>query len=153
MKNLVGLAVVMIFSVCLIGCGGPHMYAKGGGLTGAAIGAAAGTAIGHQMGRGAEGAAIGGVIGAITGAAIGDVRDKVCNPAAQQPISQYPVQPQPYPSGYGYGQQPTGQGQWVKIPGMYMGGQWVPEHYVWVTAGQPQQSFYDQYRRNQYQRR
>jgi phage tail tape-measure protein len=93
-----------------------------GAAIGAIGGALAGQAIGGHTGSTLIGAAVGALAGAIAGNA---VDQNEAQRRAQQPVAVAA----PAPS---YQEGPPGQ--WIEVPGQWVGGKWVPAHRAWVPV-------------------
>lgn len=100
--------------------------------TGAVIGAGAGALAGQAIGHTTESTLIGTALGGLTGAVVGNAMDTY---DAQR--YGYWNSPPPAGSELGYATYRPGYGYWVTVPGQWVNGQWVPEHRVWVPAGNP----------------
>ncbi|HWP49194.1 MAG TPA: glycine zipper domain-containing protein [Candidatus Limnocylindrales bacterium] len=120
--------ILLIMGVLLwvVGCAGYRTQ------TGAAIGAGAGALAGQAIGHTTESTLIGTALGGLTGAVIGNAMDTY-------DAQRYGYRYSPPPAGpdLGYSAYTPGYGRWVTIPGQWVNGQWVPEHQVWVPAGNP----------------
>jgi hypothetical protein len=123
-STLILLTVMALFGVT--GCAGYRTQ------TGAAIGAGAGALAGQAIGHNTESTLIGAALGGLTGAVVGNAMDTY-------DAQRYGYRNSPPPSGpeLGYPTYRPGYGNWVAIPGQWVNGQWVPEHLVWVPAGNP----------------
>lgn len=94
-----------------------------GAAIGAVGGALAGQAIGGHTGSTLIGAAVGALAGAIAGNA---VDQSEANKRAQQPAAPVAVAA---PAS-----QDVPPGQWIEVPGQWVGGKWVPAHRAWVPV-------------------
>jgi len=116
----VRIVMLVILSMTLSGCCGTGYNTQKGAVIGAGIGALAGQAIGHDTESTLIGTAAGTLLGAITGNAV------------DQSMAGYGMRPmQP---GRAYADFETSRsGGWVRVPGQWVGGRWVPAHRVWVS--------------------
>lgn len=101
---------------------------------------------GAMAGRMITGKPAGAWAGAGIGYVLGDLIEEYVDktwPAATSPapppVSPQTTQPYAGPQSYGFGGvQPSAQsvgaapGQWILVPGQWIGGEWVPAHRVWV---------------------
>ena len=113
------ILILIVLSVTLSACCWTGYNTQRGAVIGAGIGALAGQAIGHDTESTLIGTAVGTVLGAITGNAV------------DQSVAAYrtrPVEPGRTYAGY----EDTYSGRWVRVPGQWVDGRWVPAHRVWV---------------------
>ena len=116
------ILILFVLSVILSACCGTGYNTQRGAAIGAGIGALAGQAIGHDTESTLIGTAVGTLLGAITGNAV-DQRE-----------AGYRMRPiQPGRAYAGFENAPPGG--WVRVPGQWVGGRWVPAHRVWVSEG------------------
>jgi hypothetical protein len=94
---------------------------------GAAIGAVGGALAGQAIGRNTAGTLIGAAVGALTGAVAGNAVDQ--NEAQRRLEQQQPPAAVASPPPMSEEAPP---GQWVIIPGQWVGGRWVPSHRAWI---------------------
>jgi hypothetical protein len=122
-----GLVVLLVFAVGFLG----FSCANTGYNTqkGAAIGAAAGALTGQIIGRSTAGTLIGLAGGALAGAIAGSAVDQ---DQTNRRLDSMERAPRPYASPGAVQEGPPGQ--WVEIPGQWVGGKWVPAHRAWVPV-------------------
>ena len=113
------IVILFILGTTFSACCGTGYNTQKGAAIGAGIGALAGQAIGHDTESTLIGTAAGTLLGAITGNAV------------DQRMAGYRMRPmQP---GKTYGDfEARRSGGWVRVPGQWVGGRWVPAHRVWV---------------------
>jgi len=118
--------ILVIVAICafLSACANTGYNTQKGAAIGAGIGALAGQAIGHNTEATLIGIAAGTLLGAITGNA---VDQNVMGPRLPQRPSR--VLPRRAYAACGEEAPP---GEWIKVPGKWVGGRWVPAHKVWV---------------------
>ena len=118
--------IVILLTICafLSGCAGTGYNTQKGAAIGAGIGALAGQAIGHNTEATLIGTAAGTVLGALTGNA---VDQNVMGPRLHQRPSRIWHRP-----AYAACGEEAPPGEWIKVPGKWVGGRWVPAHRVWV---------------------
>jgi len=113
--------ILFVLSMTLSACCGTAYNTQKGAIIGAGIGALAGQAIGHDTESTLIGTAAGTLLGAITGNAV-DQR--------MAGYRTYQIQ-----GGRAYADfQTSRSGGWVRVPGQWVGGRWVPAHRVWVEG-------------------
>lgn len=144
MKKLTVLLVgISLVGWLCSGCQSPPSKAAMGTGIGTAGGALMGQAIGHST----AGTLIGAGAGALLGGTVGSQMDKADTEQKiqqqQQEINELRQQrPQPAyggppPQPPAAGSQPpleSPAGEWVTVPGQWVGGQWVPSHKTWVPS-------------------
>jgi osmotically inducible lipoprotein OsmB len=118
-RLLMLFVVVAAFSVYSCATDQGYNTQKGAAI-GAIGGALAGQAIGRNTGGTLIGAAVGGLAGAIAGNAVDQNEARKASGAP----------PRAVPPSYGSDDAPPGQ--WVVVPGQWVGGRWVPSHRAWV---------------------
>jgi hypothetical protein len=113
--------IFILFVLCLTlsACCGTRYNTQKGAAIGAGIGALAGQAIGHDTESTLIGAAAGTLLGAITGNAV------------DQSAAAYRTRPVHAGRAYA-GYEDTRPGRWVRVPGQWVRGRWVPAHRIWV---------------------
>jgi len=116
------ILILFVLSVILSACCGTGYNTQRGAAIGAGIGALAGQAIGHDTESTLIGTAVGTLLGAITGNAV-DQREAAYRMGPVQPGRDY--------AGF----ENAAPGGWVRVPGQWVGGRWVPAHRVWVAEG------------------
>lgn len=127
MKKIITLTVLVIAAgFFLVSCASEGYNTQKGAAIGAGLGAIAGQVIGHDTASTLIGAAVGTLIGGIGGNA---VDQHVTN---QQKAGT--AQAGAYPSSSQVTPQDQPPGQWVEVPGQWIGGKWVPAHKVWVPV-------------------
>ncbi len=119
---LVGLVILMVFSVFACATDQGYNTQKGAAI-GAVGGALAGQAIGGHTGSTLVGAAVGALVGAIAGNAVDQNEAQKRAYAAPPPVAA---------PERGYSDAPPGQ--WIEVPGQWVGGKWVPAHRAWVPV-------------------
>jgi len=117
--------ILVLFVLCLTisACVGTGYNTQKGAAIGAGIGALAGQAIGHDTESTLIGTAAGTLLGAIAGNAV------------DQRVAGYRLPPA-HPMRAYAGPENVLSGGWVRVPGQWVGGRWVPAHRVWVPAVQ-----------------
>jgi uncharacterized protein YcfJ len=93
---------------------------------GAAIGAGLGAIAGQIIGNNTAGTLIGAAGGALAGAIVGNAVDQ---DNTNQQIAATQRQSAVYTSPANSEVPP---GQWVEVPGQWVGGKWIPTHKAWV---------------------
>jgi hypothetical protein len=96
---------------------------------GAAIGAGIGAIAGQIIGNNTAGTLIGAAGGALAGAIVGNAIDQ--DDANRQVVAAQRQGTVYYTSPSGAENPP---GQWVEIPGQWVGGKWIPAHRAWVPV-------------------
>jgi len=127
MKNIV--AVVLLATVTglfLVSCASEGYNTQKGAAIGAGLGAIAGQVIGHDTASTLIGAAVGTLVGAVGGNAVDQHVQNQQRTSTQQSAA--------YPSSSQVTPQDQPPGQWVEVPGQWIGGKWVPAHKVWVPV-------------------
>jgi len=149
MKRYVLIATMLTAGLFAFSCAstGYQSYnTQGGAVVGGALGAIAGQAIGRNTG----GTLIGAGVGTLVGAIVGNAMDQDAMYRRQYARNGYPGQ---YSGGQDYSGGPAGQnnggqeyrgstpqagdyppGEWVKVPGRWVNGRWVPSHRAWVPV-------------------
>ena len=82
--------------------------------------------IGHDTASTLIGAAVGTLVGAVGGNAVDQHVQNQQRTSTQQSAA--------YPSSSQVTPQDQPPGQWVEVPGQWIGGKWVPAHKVWVPV-------------------
>ncbi len=127
MKKIITLTVLVVAAgFFLVSCASEGYNTQKGAAIGAGLGAIAGQVIGHDTASTLIGAAVGTLVGGIGGNA---VDQHVTN---QQKAGT--AQAGAYPSSSQVTPQDQPPGQWVEVPGQWIGGKWVPAHKVWVPV-------------------
>ena len=123
-KNM--LVILMLMAGLLtFSCSSTGYNTQKGAAVGAGVGAIAGQIIGNNTAGTLIGAAVGALGGAVVGNAIDqDEMDRKMAASAAQRQSAAPVA-----SNEADAPPP---GQWIQIPGQWVGGKWVPAHKAWV---------------------
>ena len=113
--------VVILFVLFLTSsaCAGTGYNTQKGAAIGAGLGALTGQAIGHDTESTLIGTAAGTLLGAIMGNAV-DPR-----------VAAYRTRPVHSCGAYA-GFEDTHGGRWVRVPGQWVCGRWVPAHRVWI---------------------
>ena len=125
------LFLVLTLLILVAGCAENRYYTQ----KGAAIGAAFGAGSGYLIGRNTESTLLGTALGGLVGAVLGDYHDQRARydgpyvaPRYQRgyrmPAACYSPPPSPSYTG----------GQWIRVPGQYVGPSYVPTHRVWVPG-------------------
>jgi surface antigen len=96
---------------------------------GAAIGAAVGALAGQAIGRNTVGTLIGAGAGALTGAIAGNAVDQDRTNRQAEATRRAPVY-----AASDNSVQEAPPGEWVMVPGQWVGGRWVPAHKQWVPV-------------------
>jgi len=122
------ICLLLIMVIMTAGCtSGRYNTQKG-----AALGAALGATYGQAIGRDTEGTLIGTALGGLAGAVIGNYEDQRRQYERSYRAPVYLHQP---PPAYSRAPQDSySAGQWVVVPGQYIGNQYVPPHQVWVPS-------------------
>lgn len=132
MKRYYSLIVIVLVGFVTISCaatGYQRYNTQGGALVGAALGAGLGQAIGGNT----AGTLIGAGGGALLGALLGNAMDQNQAEYGYSPYNYGPIPPPAYGQAEPYaGENPPGE--WVTVPGRWVGGRWVPAHRVWVPV-------------------
>jgi hypothetical protein len=127
MKRIITLTVLVIaVGFFFVSCASEGYNTQKGAAIGAGLGAIAGQVIGGNTGATLIGAAVGTLVGGIAGNAV-DQHVTNQQRAGTQQAGAYPASSQVTPQD-----QPPGQ--WVEVPGQWIGGKWVPAHKVWVPV-------------------
>ena len=95
---------------------------------GAAIGAGVGAIAGQVIGNNTAGTLIGAAAGALGGAIVGNAVDQQ---ETNKKIAASQRQSAAYTSAAANEAPP---GQWIQVPGQWIGGKWVPAHKAWVPV-------------------
>jgi hypothetical protein len=134
MKKIVTLAVLVIAAgFFLVSCASEGYNTQKGAAIGAGLGAIAGQVIGHDTASTLIGAAVGTLVGGIAGNAVDQHVTNQQKAGTGQQAGAYPSSGQ-YPSSSQVTPQDQPPGQWVEVPGQWIGGKWVPSHKVWVPV-------------------
>ncbi|MEI6153029.1 MAG: YMGG-like glycine zipper-containing protein [Deltaproteobacteria bacterium] len=128
MKKFVSIAMILSIGIALASCASSGYNTQKGAAIGAGLGAIGGQIIGGNTASTLIGTAVGALAGMIGGNALDQHVNNVRAVPAQQQVAyasadmvtQAPLQPPP--------------GQWVNIPGQWVGGKWVPSHKVWMPV-------------------
>ncbi|MHB8109951.1 MAG: YMGG-like glycine zipper-containing protein [Syntrophorhabdaceae bacterium] len=112
----------------VISCASEGYNTQKGAAIGAGLGAIAGQVIGQNTASTLIGAAVGTLVGGIGGNAVDQHVQNQRAGVAQQPGTAV------YPSSSQVTPQDQPPGQWVEVPGQWIGGKWVPSHKVWVPV-------------------
>ena len=128
MKKLIAITIIILAGITLASCASSGYNAQKGAAIGAGLGAIGGQVIGNNTASTLIGTAVGALAGLIGGNALDQhVANVKTVPTQQQvayassePVAQSALQAPP--------------GQWVDIPGQWIGGKWVPSHKVWVPV-------------------
>jgi len=128
MKKLLAATLLVIAAgFFVVSCASEGYNTQKGAAIGAGLGAIAGQVIGHDTASTLIGAAVGTLVGGIGGNAVDQHVTNQRAAATAQPGAAYPSSSQVRPED-----QPPGQ--WVEVPGQWIGGKWVPAHKVWVPV-------------------
>jgi hypothetical protein len=128
MKKIVTLSVLVIAAgFFLVSCASEGYNTQKGAAIGAGLGAIAGQVIGSDTASTLIGAAVGTLVGGIAGSAVDQHVTNQQKAGGTQQAGTYPSSSQVTPQD-----QPPGQ--WVEVPGQWIGGKWVPAHKVWVPV-------------------
>ncbi|MCX5804824.1 MAG: glycine zipper domain-containing protein [Proteobacteria bacterium] len=122
MKTNMLVILILITGLLTFSCASNGYNTQKGAAIGAGLGAIAGQIIGNNTAGTLIGAAGGALAGAIAGNAVDQNNTDQQIAAAQRQNSTYAS-----PAGI---ENPPGQ--WVEIPGQWVGGKWVPTHRAWV---------------------
>jgi outer membrane lipoprotein SlyB len=128
MKTLISTVMILLIGITLVSCASSGYNAQKGAAIGAGLGAIGGQIIGSNTASTLIGTAVGALAGMIGGNALDQhVANVKTVPVQQQvayassdTIAQAPLQAPP--------------GQWVDVPGQWIGGKWVPSHKIWVPV-------------------
>lgn len=135
-KNLGFGSILFLIAlpVMLSGCAGDGYRTQ----SGAAIGAALGAGYGQAIGRDTESTLLGMALGGLTGAVIGNYEDQrsLYQNAYRPP--RYRERYQTYSAPPSSGQPYCERGEWVTVPGQYVGGYYVPPHPAWAPSQDPE---------------
>jgi hypothetical protein len=122
MKKTAAILIAVTMGFFMVSCASSDYNTQKGAAIGAGLGALAGQAIGHNTAGTLIGAAGGALAGAIAGNAVDQDQTNRRLEAAQQ-RGAYAA------PGDVSGETPPGE--WVMVPGQWVGGKWVPAHKVW----------------------
>ncbi len=123
------LTILIAVSFLTVSCASTGYNTQKGAAIGTGLGALAGQVIGRNTASTLIGAAVGGLAGAIGGNAVDqNVTNEKIAAASRQPTSTAAAYPEA-----GRSLEPP-PGQWVDVPGQWVGGRWVPSHKVWVPV-------------------
>ncbi len=138
MKKVLTLTLLVIAAgFFFVSCASEGYNTQKGAAIGAGLGAIAGQVIGHDTASTLIGAAVGTLVGGIGGNAVDQhVQNQQRLGAPQAGAYPYAGAPQAgtYPSSSQVTPQDQPPGQWVEVPGQWIGGKWVPSHKVWVPV-------------------
>ncbi len=126
-KALTLMLLVAVAGFFFVSCASEGYNTQKGAAIGAGLGAIAGQVIGHDTASTLIGAAVGTLVGGIAGNAVDQHVTNQQQAAGAQKAGAYPSSSQVTPQD-----QPPGQ--WVEVPGQWIGGKWVPAHKVWVPV-------------------
>jgi hypothetical protein len=126
MKKMFLIILALGIGLLTFSCASTGYNTQKGAAIGAGLGAIAGQAIGHNTAGTLIGLAGGALAGAIAGNAVDqDVTNQKIE-SAQRPRTAYVS-----PEG-SVNENPPGE--WIQVPGAWIGGKWVPSHKVWVPV-------------------
>ena len=128
MKKIITLTVLVIAAgFFLVSCASEGYNTQKGAAIGAGLGAIAGQVIGHDTASTLIGAAVGTLVGGIAGNAVDQHVTNQQKAGTAQQAGAYPSSSQVTPQD-----QPPGQ--WVEVPGQWIGGKLVTAHKVCVPV-------------------
>jgi uncharacterized protein YcfJ len=119
MKKNMLVILILITGLLTFSCASNDYNTQKGAAIGAGLGAIAGQIIGNNTAGTLIGAAGGALAGAIAGNAMDQNNTNQQIAAAQRQSSVYTSSENP-------------PGQWVQVPGQWVGGKWIPTHRAWV---------------------
>ena len=125
MKKAVLAVLVLAMGFFTYSCASEGYNTQKGTAIGAAVGAIAGQAIGHNT----AGTLIGAAGGALAGAVAGNAVDQN---QTNKKIEATRSAPQTVYAAPDSSVQEAPPGEWVMVPGQWVGGRWVPAHKQWV---------------------
>lgn len=137
MKRIAIVAVVLVMGLSVLSCSSTGYNTQKGAAIGAGLGAIAGQAIGRNTAGTLIGAAGGALAGAIVGNSVDqDESNRRLERIEQRHGAYATPQPAPQPQAQMAPQGSTENppGQWVMVPGQWVGGKWVPAHKVWTPV-------------------
>lgn len=127
MKRIAILTLLIVTAgFFAVSCASEGYNTQKGAAIGAGLGAIAGQVIGHDTASTLIGAAVGTLVGGIGGNAV--------DQHVQNQRAVGTAQAGTYPSSSQVTPQDQPPGQWVEVPGQWIGGKWVPAHKVWVPV-------------------
>ena len=126
-KTLTILLIIAVVIFIATGCANDNYNQQRGAVLGAAYGAAAGAIIGDDP----ESAWVGAALGGVAGSAIGNYYDKQ-NMAHRYPRNAHRYSASPAPASSQGAYYPRSSGNWVTVPGQYVGSEYVPPHGVYI---------------------
>mgnify|MGYP000865250503 FL=1 len=129
MKRLISTALIIFLGITLASCASSGYNAQKGAAIGAGLGAIGGQIIGSNTTSTLIGTAVGALAGLIAGNALDQHLNEVNNTQVQQSQMAYAT-----PDNVSQPQVQAPPGQWVDVPGQWIGGKWVPSHKVWVPV-------------------
>jgi uncharacterized membrane protein YebE (DUF533 family) len=122
MKKIYAFILVIAFGFMGFSCA--SIEGMSDTTKGAAIGAGLGAIAGQLIGGNTAGTLIGVAGGALAGGLVGHEMDYQKEKTAKQQRPAYA----------GTDTQQAPPGQWVEVPGQWIGGKWVPAHKAWVPV-------------------
>lgn len=124
MKRSFVVFVLMVFGLAGVSCTSTGYNTQKGAAIGASLGALAGQIIGRNTAGTLIGLAGGALAGAIAGNAVdqNEMNKRLDSMEGRQAYASPATQPE------------TPPGQWVEVPGQWIGGKWVPTHRAWVPV-------------------
>lgn len=128
MKRIITIAIIFLTGITLASCASSGYNAQKGAAIGAGLGAIGGQIIGSNTASTLIGTAVGALAGLIGGNALDQHVANVNNTQAQQQVAYASSEP------VAQSQLQAPPGQWVDVPGQWIGGKWVPSHKVWVPV-------------------
>ena len=123
MKRVLLTLLVVTAGFFLISCASQGYNTQKGAAIGAGLGAIAGQVIGRDTASTLIGAAVGGLVGTVAGNAVDQHVTNQQKVGGQQSGTIASATPEG-----GVSPQDAPPGQWVEVPGQWIGGKWVPAH-------------------------
>ena len=122
MKKMFLIILALGIGLLTFSCTSTGYNTQKGAAIGAGVGALAGQIIGGNTAGTLVGAAVGGLVGAIGGNAVDqDVTNQKIESMQKQRAYVSPSSEAP-------------PGEWIEVPGQWIGGKWVPTHKSWVPV-------------------
>jgi uncharacterized protein YcfJ len=129
MKKGLAIMLAMAMGIMTVSCASTDYNTQKGAAIGAGLGAIAGQVIGRNTAGTLIGLAGGALAGAIAGNAMDqDTANRRMDAAQQRQGAAYT---NPAPQG---GAVESPPGEWITVPGQWVGGKWIPSHRAWVPV-------------------
>ena len=122
MKKMFLIVLALGIGFFTFSCASTGYNTQKGAAIGAGLGAIAGQVIGGNTAGTLIGAAVGGLAGGIAGNAV------------DQDVTNQKMESMQRQRAYASPGCETPPGEWVEVPGQWIGGKWVPAHKSWVPV-------------------